>query len=265
MKNITRKTTVLILIMLFTISMFKSNVFAQKKFEGYWESVTNSKSTMPMAPKKTNEKQKSFYKPGKIKIINLTKNKTTILRFDKGLMWEIDDNNKTYSEMTFDQMQMEMKNAKTKMAEAMKEMDPEQREMMKKMMGGKMGAMFGDSETPMISFKNTGKKKTIKGYNCTQFLMYLGKDPMMEMWLTKKYNLGDDFIKIYQKMGLMKGKMPKNSKLNGFPILMKTKVDLGMGKMEEETIVTKIVKTGVSDKEFELPKGYKKIENQMAF
>ncbi len=245
MKNLLTKTTVLFIFVLFAASMITPNVFAQKKFEGYWESVTNSKSTMPMAPKKTNEKQKNFYKAGKIKNINLTDNETMIFRFDKNLMWTIDHNDKTYHEMTFEQMQMGMNNAKSKMAEVMKDMDPQEREMMKKMMGKNMGAMFGGSEMPMISFKNTGKKKTIKGYNCTLVIMYMGKNPMMEMWMTKKYNLGDDFIKIYQKMGLMKGKMPKNSKLNGFPILTKTNIDLGMGKMEEEITVTKIVKTSV--------------------
>jgi len=245
--------------------MFTSNIFAQKKFEGYWETTTNSKSTMAMAPKKNNEKQKNFYKAGKIKNVNLTENKTTIFRFDKDLMWDINHNDKTYNEMTFDQMQMEMKNAKNKMVEAMKDMDPQQQEMMKKMMGNKMGTMLGQSETPMISFKNTGKKKTIKGYNCSLVIMYMGEDPLMEMWMTNKYNLGDDFIKIYQKMGVIKGKIPKNSKLKGFPILTKMKIDMGMGKMESETTVTKIVKTSVSDKEFELPKGYRKIENSRAF
>ena len=66
-------------------------------------------------------------------------------------------------------------------------------------------------------------------------------------------------------MGVIKGNIPKNSKLKGFPILTKTKIDMGMGKMESETTVTKIVKTSVSDKEFELPKGYKRLENKMDF
>jgi hypothetical protein len=265
MKNHSIKVTIFFLVMFFVLSVINVNVFAQKKFEGYWESITKSNSTMAMVPKKDNEKQKSFYKSGKMKNLNLTDNKTMIFRFDKGLTWEINHNDKTYYEMTFEQMQAGMKNAKNKMAEAMKDMDPQQKEMMKKMMGNKMGSMFGDSDTPMISFKNTSKKKTIKGYNCTLVLMYLGKDPMMEMWMTDKYNLGNDFVKIYQKMGVIKGNIPKNSKLKGFPILTKTKIDMGMGKMESETTVTKIVKTSVSDKEFELPKGYKRLENKMDF
>jgi hypothetical protein len=265
MKNHLTKVTIFFLVMFLVISVINVNVFAQKKFEGYWESITNSKSTMPMAPKKDNEKQKSFYKPGKMKNLNLTDNKTMIFRFDKGLTWDINHNDKTYYEMTFEQMQAGMKNAKNKMAEAMKDLGPKEREMMKKMMGSSAGAMFGDGDTPLISFKITGKKKTIKGYNCTLVLMYLGKEPMMEMWMTNKYNIGDDLIKIYQKMGVIKGNIPKNSKLKGFPILTKMTINMGMGKMEEETTVTKIVKTSVSDNEFELPKGYKRLENKMDF
>ena len=161
MKYHLTKVVVFFVVMFYLISVMDADLLAQKKFEGYWESITNSKSTMAMVPKKDNEKEKSFYKSGKMKNVNLTENKSMIFRFDKGLTWDIDHNDKTYSEMTFEQMQEGMKNAKNQMAEAMKDMDPQQREMMKKMMGKKMDTMFGDSDTPMISFKNTSKKKTI--------------------------------------------------------------------------------------------------------
>ena len=128
-----------------------------------------------------------------------------------------------------------------------------------------MGSMFGQGGALAISFKHTGKTKTIKGYKCHQVIMNMGNEPMMEMWMTKKYFLGDDFLKIYQKMGLIKGEIPKDSKLKGFPILTKMNMNMGMGKIETETTVTKIVKTSVSDSEFNVPRGYKKIDTQMEF
>jgi len=144
-------------------------------------------------------------------------------------------------------------------------MDPEEKEMMKKMMGNKAGSFFGNGGSLAISFKHTGKTKTIKGYKCHQVVMNMSGEPMMDMWLTNKYSLGDDFLKIYQKMGLIKGEIPKDSKLKGFPILTKMNMNMGMGKMETETTVTKIVKTKVSDSEFEVPRGYKKLDNPMNF
>ena len=71
--------------------------------------------------------------------------------------------------------------------------------------------------------------------------------------------------KIYQKMGLIKGKISGNTKLKGFPIFTKMEMDTGMGKMNVETTTTKIVPSSIPDKEFELPKGYKKIETNMMF
>ena len=185
----------LLMISLLGISTVNSNLFAQKVFEGYWESETITKSTLPMQPANKIEKQKTYFKNGKMKTVNTTDNTTIIYRFDKGVAWTLDRKNKTYNEMHFDQLQAGMKNAKNKMAQAMKEMDPEEREMMKKMMGGKMGAMMGQSEEPAISFNHTGKKKTIKGYSCSQVIMNLGDEPMMEMWMTNKFNLGNDFLK----------------------------------------------------------------------
>ena len=260
MKNHLRTTVAFLLVLLFVMSVSHFELYAQKKFEGYWQVETITKSTLPMQPAKKIEQQKNFYKNGKMKTVNLTDKKTTIFRFDKGLAWTIDHKNKTYYEMFFDQMGMGMKNA---MSESMKDMDHEEKEMMKKMMGNKAGSLFGNSGSLAISFEHTGKTRTIKGYKCHQVIMNLGGKPMMEMWLTNKYSLGDDFLKIYQKMGLIKGEIPKDSKLKGFPIL--TKMDMGMGKMETETTVTKIVKTKVSESEFEVPRGYKKLDNPIDF
>ena len=159
-----------------------------------------------------------------------------------------------------------MQKVRADMLEAQKSGDKEKTdEQMKKMMGNKIGGMLGNEGLATISFKNTGKKKSFQGYDCHMVLMKLGEDPMMELWMTDKYNIGDDFIKTYQKMGFFKGDMATNFNLKGFPIYTVMDMDMGMGKMKIETTVTKIVATGVSDNEFEVPKGYKKIENPMAF
>ena len=265
MKIQLKNVTVFLMVLFLLFTLFGVESIAQKKFEGYWEAETITKSTLPLQKSKEIEKQKTFYKSGKMKIMDLTDKQDTIFLFDKGLTWTIDHNDKTYYEMTFEQMQAGMESAKEAMANAMKDMSPEDREMMKKMMGNKMETMFGDGKSPIISFKQTGKKKTIKGYKCSQVIMNFGGEPMMEMWLTNKYNLGDDFMKVYQKMGFIKGKIPKDSKINGFPIHTKNIITTGMGKTETETTITKITQTKVPESEFKLPKGYKKIESEMPF
>ncbi len=260
-----KKAIIYVTMLLFVISFLSLAAFAQKKFEGYWESQIVTDSSMPMQQGKKTEQQKSFYKFGRWKNDNLTNQQTMIFRFDKELAWTINHKDKTYSELTFDQMQQGMKKAKSAMAEAMKDMDPAEREQMKKMMRDKMGGMMGEEGTLAVSFEPTAKKKTIQGYDCHLVIMKMGDKPMIEMWLTDKFNIGDDFIKTYQKMGLFKGDVATNFNLKGFPIYTVLDMDMGMGKMKTETTVIKIVSTSISDSEFELPKGYKKIEHPMAF
>lgn len=248
------------------LSLLNTNLSAQKKFEGYWEQKTTRKSTMPMQSRDVTENEKTFYKPGKFKTMNLTTGKTIIMRFDKELMWTIDDKNKTYEEITFAQMQEGMEKMKSTMREEMKDISPEERKMMEKFMGKKFGSMFSEEPKLEVTVKHTGKKKTIMGYNCEQIFLNLNDEPMMEMWVTDKFTLGNDFLEVYQKMGFMKGKLSEEAKkIQGIPLANKMTIDMGMGKMESESQVTKLVQTSVSDSEFEVPKGYKRKRSGMPF
>jgi len=240
---------------------------AQKTFEGYWEQTTVRTSTMPMQPKEVTENEKIFYKPGKFKSMNLTTEKTMIYRFDKELMWTIDHTDKSYTEVTFAQMQEGMEKMRTAMKQEMKDISPEERQMMEKVMGKKLGKMFGGDEPALeVTVKRTGKTRKVIGYNCEQIFLNLNEEPMMEMWITDKYSMGNDFLEVYQKMGFMKGKLSEDAKkIKGIPLATKMTFDMGMGKMESDSEVTKIVKTSVSDNEFEVPKGYKKKASGMPF
>jgi len=68
MKNQLKLTILSVTICLLLMGMSTSNLFAQKTFEGYWESETITKSTMPGMPSSEIETQKAFYKQGKMKI-----------------------------------------------------------------------------------------------------------------------------------------------------------------------------------------------------
>jgi len=259
MKNIKKSFFIGGLIAVMAISFLNSSLFAQKRFEGYLEQTTVRQSTLPMQKPEVVEKEKVFYKPGKMKTVNFTTGKTMIFRFDKELMWSLDDNNKTYTEATFAQMQQQVQQVQSMMQERMKNIPPEQRKMMEKLMGKQFGAPSGDAGSFMeITMKRGGKTKKILGYPCEQIFMNLNGEPIMELWMTNKYSIGNDFLKIYQKMGFMKGKLSEDAKkLQGLPLKTKMTMDLGMGKMVSETVVDKLVKTSIPDKEFEVPNGYK--------
>jgi hypothetical protein len=255
-----------LMVAIFAISLIAAGAFAQKKFEGYWEQQTVRKSTLPMQPKEVKENEKTFYKSGKMKMMNLTTGRTTIFRFDKELVWTVDEKKKTYDEMTFAQMQEGMNQMKSEMKKEMKGMSAEERKMMEKMMGKKMGGLSDEEGEFEISVNRSGKKNKILDYNCEQVFLLLNNEPLMEMWVTDKFNLGTEFLEVYQKMGVMKGKLSDEAKkIRGIALLTKMSMNLGMGKMDSESQVTKIVETSVSDNEFEVPGGYSKQKSRMPF
>lgn len=255
-----------ILLLIFVLSGISTTLLAQQKFEGYWEQQTTRVSTMPMQPPKVTESEKTFYKPRKFKIMNLTTGKTTIIRMDKELMWTVDNNNKTYTEVTFAQMQDAMQSTRSALKEEMKDMSPEEQKAMEQLMGKKLGPMFGEEATLDLSIERTGKQKTIMDYDCEQVILKLNTKPVMEMWLTDKYTMGTDFFELYQRMGLIKGKFNEEAKkVQGLPLASKVKIDIGMGKIESESLVTKLVATAVSNSEFEVLKDYTKKKMGMTF
>jgi len=267
MKKLINSISICLLAAFFGLILLNTSVFAQKTFEGYLEQTTIRISNMPMQPPKVTENEKIFYKSGKFKTSNLATGKDMVFRFDKELTWSIDHKNKSYTEMTFAQMQEGMDKMKSAMKESMKDMSPEERKMMEKMMGKNLGKMFGGEEPGIeMSVKRTGKKKTILGYNCELIYLNLNDEPMMEMWVTDKLSMGTDLLEVYEKMGFIKGNLTDEAKkINGIPLANKMTMDMGMGKMESETEVNKVVKTSVSDSEFEIPRGYKKKESGMPF
>ncbi|MBI3873138.1 MAG: hypothetical protein HY304_08705 [candidate division Zixibacteria bacterium] len=87
---------------------------------------------------------------------------TSVVRLDKGVMWEINHKDKTYTEMTFAQMRAMMDSLGRAFAGAQ----------------GQAAAQKPQIDTSKVTFspptfevKKTGKSETIAGYNCEQSIM----------------------------------------------------------------------------------------------
>ena len=92
-----------------------------------------------------------------------------------GVVTFIDEKRKTFTEMDKAKMQAmssQANAAMAKMQEQMKNMTPEQRAQMEKMMGGMMPGATG--KAPVFETKNLGKTDTVEGRKCT--LWHLLKD-----------------------------------------------------------------------------------------
>lgn len=197
---------------------------------------------------------KGYLKPTKLKSISDEEGSGIIIRSDKELIYVIHAKDKTYSEMTFKEFEghiAKMNEQMKQMQEQLKNVPPEQREMMEKMMGG----MMAEKE---YQLKKTGEKKKIAGHTCEKILLYEGDKEAGELWMTKDIGSMKDYAKDWSKLmdKLVQGPMAKVyrklAELDGFMM------QFTMGGTASTT--TKLEKRSISNSEFEIPEGYKKVE-----
>ncbi len=218
----------------------------------------------------------NFAMPKKFKMVRAgdnTDGSVVIARLDKEVFWMLNPEKKTYSEMTFDEMENMMKKAggkmdaaMAKMQEQLKDMPKEQREMVEKMMGGKMDAAAAVDAPEQV--RKTSETKTISGYNCTKYVASHGDKEIMTMWVTKGVRgfepLMSDWKEFAKRMSAMTSQSAKGiadayKTIDGFPIQTTMKV------MNNEVIttVTKIEQRSTPAGEFEIPSGYKKVKSPL--
>jgi GLPGLI family protein len=232
------------------------NAFGQG---AYWESKVEGG---PM----NGQTDMMYYMPKMFKMVSSGRDNTMIFRLDKDLVYIVNPKEKTYSEITFAQMEAMMKKGKSKldarMAEMRKKMESmpeEQRKMMEKMMGSKMAGMNKDVK---IDVTATGEHKPISGYACTKYVATQDGEEIMTFWTTKDAkefaSMRQDFESWASRMAALnpmagKGYQEAFMKLQGFPI----ETDMG----DIKNVVTKIEKRSTPLSEFEVPAGYTKVKS----
>lgn len=236
-------------------AVFSTPLFAQGF---YWES---SVSGAPGGERSA----KNYMMPKMFKMVQEGQ-ETIITDLDKKLVIRVHDADKTYSVMTFDEMEARMKQAgggtdarMEEMQAKMKEMPEEQRKMMEKM----MGPMAGGGGP--IEVKKSAEKKTIAGYVCTKFEIIQGERPIMAVWATKDVKgfgtMRNDWEEFSRRMTeQIPGKMGKGiaagmKKIDGFP--METEIGPVV------STVTKIEQRSTPASAFAAPAGYTKVDDPL--
>jgi hypothetical protein len=186
----------------------------------------------------------------------------------------IDDQRKAYREMDKASMQNTMDQAGAamkQMQERMKNMPPEQRAQMEKMMGANMpGMMSGKPDTWDV--KNTGKTDTSEGRKCTIWTLNKNGKLHEELCVVPFSSLPgkEDFEKSFKELAEsfagMSDSLPgagdavkaRNS-IKGYPVRTRFFEPTG-AERAMETVVTKWVEESISGSNFDVPAGYKKRE-----
>ncbi|MBI5472242.1 MAG: DUF4412 domain-containing protein [Ignavibacteriae bacterium] len=247
----------------FMLLLVSSWAFAQGM---YWK--TETEGTV------AERSSENYMMPGKLKIVRSggeSEGAIVIARLDREVFWMLNPEKKTYSEMTFAEMEQmvsktgaKMDDAMAKMKEEMKDMTPEQREMVEKMMGGKMP---GGQADMAVDVQKTNQTKTIAGYSCTKYSVKEGANEVMTVWTTKGVTgfdaMAADWKKFAERMSAMnprggKGMADAYKSIDGFP--MQTMIKM-MGQTVTAT-VKQVERRSTPAGEFDTPAGYKKVEGE---
>jgi len=205
--------------------------------------------------------------------VRFSVNKTGGMILKDGKMFVVDDQRKSYREMDKATMQGYSSQANAAMAqmqERMKNMPPEQRAQMEKMMSGMAPGGAMPSKNDVWTSKDTGKNETVEGRKCRLWQLLRNGQLAEELCVVPFSTLPgkEDFQKSFKQIaeafeGFTAG-MPgsesakaRNS-INGYPVRVRTYTN---GKQAATEQVLKSWKEeSVPASTFEIPAGYKKQE-----
>lgn len=196
----------------------------------------------------------------------------TIVDTAAGRITMIDHGRKEYSEVTVAEMEAAMQAGSAKMNEAMakqqealKNMPPELRAKMEKMMGGAGGPMASIKVTP-----GAGGRK-VAGYDTQSYTMTMGEAVRTEIFATSSLTppiQPGEMVRLQSMMNpMMKGMgsaMDEFKKIRGLTLASTTTFSM-MGKnMESTKEATEVRTDAIPASVFAIPGGYKKVESPMA-
>jgi len=173
----------------------------------------------------------------------------SIIQFDTGKIITIDNKQKTYTEMTIEQLNQMLSKQTAEMG-----MDKEKLEQMRKMMG---------TTSDSFSVTKVGAGETIAGYATEKYLV---KGPMeMEIHAAPDLKLPTLY---YDAMKMRMQRTPlfdmsklydEMKKIKGYVLKTVTTTRMMNMEMKSATVVTSVEKGSIPASTFEVPAGYKEV------
>jgi hypothetical protein len=200
--------------------------------------------------------EKFWYRPHMFRSTE-EKGKITVIRLDKEVIYSIDPDKRTYSELSFSEMNGMRDKIAAMMKKRMESMSPEQR----KMLEGKMGEAKERSSRYEVS--KTGETKSISGFTCTKYVVKRYGGETETVWAAADIgggmeSLRQDMEQFMKKMStsLGTGKVGTEwyTEIRGFPIQTESH--------GSTRTVTKIEQRSINGSEFEVPAGYTKVKEE---
>lgn len=200
-------------------------------------------------------------------------NEVVIYHQDKGVFWALDNKAKTYTEMTKDDikaMKSQMDEAMKRMQDQMKDLPPEQRQMVEEMMKGKM-----QSEPAKTTFNKVASKVKVNQWTTDKYEGHRQGSLEKEVWSADMDELGLDDESLQVMTGLseffkelspdsnavLKPGSKEWEKEMGYAGIPVKSIDYRDGQKTGITEIKEISKQDFPASMFEIPAGYKKMAN----
>ena len=152
---------------------------------------------------------------------------SVIFRADKELLWIVDRSEKTYAELTKEDMKAlreSVEEAMKMMEEQLQHLPPEQQEMMKQMMGEEM-----PGAEPALKYRKVASGEMVKSWKCDHYEATAGASKKLDLWTTDWDGLGVDEgeFKVLEGIGEL---------FEGFEDMDVSFLQMGSGKGGEEAV-----------------------------
>lgn len=224
------------------------------------------------------EEQKSteinYIQQNKMKSVG---SKTTITDLEKGIFYFIIPEREIYWSGTPEEFRKLMEEGKKMMEEhQLKSMTPEQREAYKQYMKQREEEVKTVPPKQKVEMKKTSEKAKIAGYSGQKYQVWVDEKLKKDVWVCAEIMPQDEidikkleqFFKMMHKLDEDEGSYessPEYKKIatymeKGYKLKSITYDEYGMEESLSETI--KIEKKNIPDSEFEVPKNYKKLNDE---
>lgn len=218
--------------------------------------------------------EKTFAQGEMLAMENTDGQTTMIFRGDRMLV--IDHRERSYTEIdeqTMEEIGAQLNDAMKQMKERLESLPPAQREMMERMMKGRMPA--GMNMEPIDIRVEPGEKQSVGDYSCRMYSIYLNDDKSQELCAAPLSEVGaaSEAWEAFQAMAHFSRKMMESftqgpfaqmvnsnpfamlEEIDGLPILTRSYVN---GKATEEKRLLSITSQSLDDEVFLPPQDYRK-------
>lgn len=206
-----------------------------------------------------------YFEPGRLRVEMKTidgDDLVLLYRSDRSVLWWIDRNAGTYSELTpntVEQIKKRMEESRRQLAEQLAKLPPEQRQAMEEMLGA------APSEPATVTVAAQGEK--VDDYTCTRYEVLEGGERRAEVWAAppEQLKLQAGEFKTLDDMRRLSEPLAQSGPLGGlnlpaiagFPVRV-LRYDAG-GMVLEERVV-RAERKALDPKLFDLPRGLEKVD-----